>query len=110
MSPGALGIALALAAAGIEAFAQVALKLATRAHGRKGRWRLAGLLLFGVEAAVYTWSLRYLDVSTAFPLGSLSFVFVALLSQGLLEEPVDRARWVGVLLIVMGSSLVAARA
>lgn len=109
MSPKLAGIALALAATGVEGFAQVCLKLAARAGGGRS-WRLWGLLLFGLEALVYTWSLRYLDVSVAFPLGSLSFAFVALLSRRLLGEPVDRARWTGVLLIIAGASLVAARA
>ena len=110
MSPKAFGILLALSATGIEGFGQVCLKQASRAPGRAAKWRALGLLLFGAEALVYTWALRYLDVSTAFPLGSLSFVVVALLSQRLLKEPVDRSRWTGVLLILIGASLVAVRA
>jgi uncharacterized membrane protein len=51
-----------------------------------------------------------LAVSIAFPLGSLSFVAVTFLSQCLLRERVDRTRWVGVVLILLGASLVAGHA
>ena len=110
MTPTHFGILLAIAATVIEGFAQVFLKKAALARVGKVAWRVLGLAFFAVEALVYTWALRFLDVSTAFPLGSLSFVFVTLLSQGLLRERVDRTRWIGVLLILAGSSLVAMRA
>ncbi len=110
MTPTHLGILLAITATVIEGFGQVFLKKAALARSGKGSWRGLGLCFFAVEALVYTWSLRYLDVSTAFPLGSLSFVTVTLLSRGLLRESVDRTRWVGVLLILAGSSLVAMHA
>lgn len=110
MNPTHLGIALALVATIVEGFAQVFLKKAALVPVGKGAWRVLGFAFFGVEAVIYTWSLRYLAVSIAFPLGSLSFVAVTFLSQCLLRERVDRTRWIGIVLILLGASLVAGRA
>ncbi|MDR3640481.1 MAG: EamA family transporter [Humidesulfovibrio sp.] len=110
MTPTHFGILLVLSATALEGFGQVLLKKAALVRSGKGSWRGLGLMFFALEALVYTWSLRYLDVSTAFPLSSLSFAAVAFLSRGLLRETVDRTRWVGVLLILAGASLVALRA
>ena len=110
MTPTHFGILLVLAATAIEGFAQVFLKKASQVRSRKTAWRVLGFACFGVETLVYTWSLRFLAVSIAFPLGSLSFVAVTFLSQFLLRERVDRMRWIGVGLILLGASLVAGRA
>lgn len=107
MSETPLGIALVVAATVIEGFAQVFLKKAALVPTGKAAWRVLGFIFFGVEALVYTWSLRLVAISVAFPLGSLSFVAVTLLSQCLLRERVNRWRWIGIMLIMMGASLVA---
>jgi drug/metabolite transporter (DMT)-like permease len=49
-------------------------------------------------------------VSTAFPITSLSFVMVTLLSRWLLGEEVAPLRWGGVALILVGTSLIVAQA
>lgn len=110
MTPTHLGIGLALLATVVEGFAQVFLKKAALVPAGKGAWRVLGFACFGVETLIYTWSLRYLAVSIAFPLGSLSFVAVTFLSQCLLRERVDRLRWIGSLLILAGAALVAGHA
>lgn len=100
------GVVLAIAATLFEGTAQVFLKLAS--HGRHGFfWTALGLTTFAVEAVVYTLALRSLSVGIAYPIGALSFVFVTLLSQWWLGEYVDRTRWAGVLLIIIGTALVA---
>jgi len=110
MTPTHFGILLVLVATAIEGFAQVFLKKAAQVQVGKGAWRVLGFACFGLETLLYTWSLRYLAVSIAFPLGSLSFVAVTFLSQCLLRERVDRLRWIGVVLILLGASLVAGHA
>jgi len=106
MNPVHLGILLVISASVVDGFGQVFLKMATKRDTANGGWRVLGLGFFGVQALMYAWSLRYLEVSTAFPLGSLSFVSVTLLSQWILRERVDRVRWVGAIFILIGSSLV----
>lgn len=101
-----LGIVLAVSATSLEGLGQVFLKL-----GSKGRkvafWTVIGLITFALEAVIYSLALRDLPVGIAYPIGALSFVFVTLLSQWWLGERVDRTRWAGVALIIIGTALVA---
>jgi len=98
-----VGVLLVVVCCAIEGFAQVFYKKGAR--GRR-RFVVYGTSLFALEAVLYTVALRYLDLSTAYPLGSLSFVSVTLLSQWLLRERVTPTRWVGILLILAGAALV----
>ena len=109
MSPTALGVLLVVAATVTEGFAQTSLKKSTEGANRE-LWIGLGIALFVVEIAIYTGALRLLDVSTAFPIGSLSFVTATLLSQWLLGETVTRMRWIGVCLILVGTGLIVAHA
>jgi drug/metabolite transporter (DMT)-like permease len=110
VTPTVIGILLVVLAAAIEGFGQIFLKKSTLEHVRRPLWLAAGIAVFVIQAVVYTGALRFLAVSTAFALGTLSFVSVALLSKWLLREPVTVNRWVGVGLIVIGSSLIVASA
>jgi uncharacterized membrane protein len=65
------------------------------------------LLAYGLEILLYTFALHLLDVSMAFPLGSLCFVGVALLSKMVLGETVGLIRWLGVGCILAGTVFVA---
>ena len=105
-----IGILLVVLAAAIEGFGQIFLKKSTLEQVRRPIWIASGMAVFAVQAVVYTGALRLLTVSTAFALGTLSFVSVTLLSKWLLHEPVTANRWVGVGLIVVGASLIVASA
>jgi undecaprenyl phosphate-alpha-L-ara4N flippase subunit ArnE len=105
MKAAPLGLALVLAAVLVESGAQLFLKLAAQGRNR-GRWIGLGLVAYGVEIALYTAALRWLDVSVAFPLGSLCFIGVALLSRAFLGETVGRVRWLGIGCILAGAVLV----
>jgi len=61
-----------------------------------------GGLLYALSAAGYVVLLRYLPLSLAYPLTSMSYVWVALLSTKYLNERVDKWRWTGIGLIVLG--------
>jgi undecaprenyl phosphate-alpha-L-ara4N flippase subunit ArnE len=125
MTQTATGILVVLAAVAVESFAQLFLKIG--ASGGSGilalpwrrnsgpipaglsarAWISIGLLAYGAEAVLYTLALHFLDVSVAFPLGSLCFVGVALLSRIFLGEAVGRVRWLGVSCILAGAVFVA---
>lgn len=102
-----LGMLLAIACAGIEGVAQVALKQSSRRPHRRSRWIALGIALFAVEAVLYTAALQRLDVSVAYALGALSYVSVALLSAVVLREAVPLLRRLGIVCIVAGCSLLA---
>jgi multidrug transporter EmrE-like cation transporter len=72
------------------------------------KWCILGIACFAVEFVLWTLALQRLDVSLAYQLGCLSFVGVALLSRIWLGESISSKRWVGIILILIGSILVGA--
>jgi len=110
MSPTAFGVLLVVVSTMVEGLGQVSLKKSSLDTRRRLGWILLGIVILMVEIVLYSGALRFLAVSTAFPLTSLSFVMVTLLSRWLLGEEVAPLRWVGVGLILVGTSLVVAQA
>ena len=110
MTASALGVLLIIVSGLIEGVAQVCFKKSALAPQAKLLWVGAGIALFAVQAGLYTGGLQFVEVSTAFPITSVGFVAVAVLSQRFLGEPVSRARWIGIALIVIGVALLASGA
>lgn len=125
MNPALPGLLVLLAAVTVESFAQLLLKIGAaggpgillspyrRWVGRISissfarSWIVLGVIAYGLEIVLYTFALHLLDLSVAFPLGSLCFVGVAMLSKLFLGEEVGRIRWFGVGCIVVGTVFVA---
>jgi multidrug transporter EmrE-like cation transporter len=120
-----MGILVLVAAVTVECFAQMFLKIGA-AGGPEilllpyrrwasrfsfssiaASWVILGVITYGLEILLYTFALHLLDVSVAFPLGSLCFVGVAMLSKLWLGETVGKIRWLGVGCIVVGAVCVA---
>ena len=117
------GVVLLLCAVSVESFAQLFLKIGAAGGGKTatgfvGRravtsgllrsaafWTACGVALYGFQIVLWTFVLQRLDVSVAFPMGSLCFVGVAVLSRVFLGEIVDRTRWLGVFCILAGTAL-----
>ena len=110
MSGTALGVLLVVVSTMVEGFGQTFLKKSALDVARRHHWILLGVAVLIVEVILYSGALRFLAVSTAFPITSLSFVMVTLLSRWLLGEEVAPLRWVGVGLILVGTSLIVAQA
>jgi len=110
MAEAAVGVALVVLASIIEGVAQLSFKKSTLVAAGKRRWIVIGGVFFAIQALVYTGALRLVEVSTAFPVGSIGFVVVAILSQRFLNEPVTATRWTGVALITLGVALLAVQA
>jgi drug/metabolite transporter (DMT)-like permease len=110
MSPTALGVLLVVVSTMVEGFGQTFLKKSALDVARRHYWILLGVAVLIVEVLLYSGALRFLAVSTAFPITSLSFVMVTLLSRWLLGESVTPLRWVGVGLILIGTSLIVVQA
>ncbi len=91
----------------IEGFAQTCLKKSSLIENKRLVWIGVGVLLFVIEAVLYTGALKYLDISTAYPLGALCFVMVTFLSHWLLNETITPKRWIGISFIMCGCILIA---
>jgi len=110
MTATTMGVLLVILCGVIEGIAQLFFKKSALAPDGKRLWIGAGVVLFILQALIYTGALQFVEVSTAFPIGSVAFVVVALLSRRFLNEPVTRPRWIGIGLIIVGVSLLAAQA
>ena len=110
MTSTAFGVLLVVVSTMVEGFGQIFLKKSALELARRRFWVLLGVCVLIVEVLLYSGALRVLAVSTAFPLTSLSFVMVTLLSKWLLGEHVTPLRWFGVGLILVGTSLIVAEA
>lgn len=120
-----LGVACLLVATFLESLAQMALKVgsaggpkifsapfdrwarAYRVTSSAFFWVLLGVVFYIVQILLYTLVLHWLDVSEAFPMGSICFALVALLSKLFLGETVNRRRWLGVCCILAGTVFLA---
>lgn len=101
------GVLLVVLCSVVEGVAQVFFKKSALVARGKGLWVGAGIALFVLQALAYTGALQFVEVSTAFPIGSIGFVIVAILSQRMLNEPVTGTRWAGIALIIAGVGLLA---
>jgi multidrug transporter EmrE-like cation transporter len=116
-----IGMVCVLASSIIEAIGQLAFKRAANGSGSSGVltglhtiirspwWIGFGVFCFLAEGTLFSVALRLLDVSVAFPAGSLTFVAIVLLARLWLGEAVGPRRWAGVTLIVMGTALLGIR-
>jgi len=112
-----IGLLLVATASLVEAVGQLAFKRgATRSSGsgalaglhavmQSPGWIGLGILCFIIEWALVTVALQLIDLSVAYPAGSLTLVAVVMLSRLWLGEAVGRRRWAGVMLIVTGTLL-----
>jgi drug/metabolite transporter (DMT)-like permease len=66
-----------------------------------------GFILYGLSAVCWLWVLSRAQLSFAYPILSLSFPVVVALSMLLFDETVSPIRWIGVVVIVAGVSLLA---
>ena len=110
MTATAIGVFLVVVSTMVEGFGQVFLKKSALEIARRRFWILLGVVILSIEVVLYSGALHFLAVSTAFPLTSLSFVMVTVLSHWLLGEIITPKRWLGVGLILIGTTLIVAHA
>lgn len=110
MSPTSFGVLLMCACVALEGFAQISLKLSAKVFRRRALWLAASIVLFVLAAVIYSGALRVLNVSVAYALDALGFVAVAMLSQMLLRERISPIRWLGIVLICFGTTLIVTQA
>jgi uncharacterized membrane protein len=70
-------------------------------------WRLIiGFFLYGLSAVIYTLALRFGELSIIYPLVSISYIWVAILSSVVLREKITRFKLIGMGLIIFGVILI----
>ena len=69
-------------------------------------WMILGIALLLVFLASYMAALSWSDLSFVFPATAPAYILTALFSKLFLNEMISPTRWLGTLLIVMGTGLV----
>jgi len=67
---------------------------------------LGGILLYCVSSLIFIPALRGGDLSILYPLVSVNYVWVSLLSVKFLGEKMNSFKWLGILFIIFGVSLI----
>lgn len=102
-------VVILLCVAGISA-GQILFKLASRTlrdgqpliHALVSPYFLFGILIYGIATLAWIWQLSKVDLNRAYPLMTLSFIFVPLMSVYVLAESVSPRYWVGLALVLLG--------
>ena len=66
---------------------------------------LAGYALYGVFCLVMIWALRRGDLSRIYPILSLAYVWVAVLSYFIFHEPIQPLKLAGISTVMLGVAL-----
>lgn len=65
-------------------------------------WMLASGLSMAAASIIWFYILKHNDLSLAYPLISISYIFGTLAAVFIFEETVPTTRWIGVLFIMLG--------
>lgn len=101
-----LGLVLVLSTVMMESCVQFCFKKGATSESGRG-WIMLAIGIYAVQIILWSYVLHLVDVSIAHPMASLSLVGVALLSYFFLKEKLSPQRWMGIALIISGTSLVA---
>lgn len=69
-------------------------------------WVFFGFVCFGLSSLFWLVVLSRLPLSLVYPMVSVGYVIVALVSMYLFREPVSLVRWIGIAVIVAGVVLI----
>jgi multidrug transporter EmrE-like cation transporter len=67
---------------------------------------IAGCIMYGISAILFVIVLKKLQLSKAYPIISLAFIWVTVLSAVFLNEPMTFINIIGIPLIMIGVSLI----
>jgi drug/metabolite transporter (DMT)-like permease len=70
-------------------------------------WKLfIGVGLYGISAVIFLAGLKGGELSVLYPLSSLTYIWITLCSIKFLGEKMNRWKWAGIALILIGVSLI----
>lgn len=65
------------------------------------------VFLYGISTIVYIWALSNGDLSLIYPITSLTYVWISLVSVRFLGEKMNNFKWLGIIFIILGVFLIA---
>ena len=73
----------------------------------RDRWLMAGIATFAFETFIWLRILAEVPLSIAFPVASLNFIGVTLVSRLLFKEAIGPVQWLGCILVTAGVAILA---
>ncbi len=67
---------------------------------------MIGIVLYILASVVFIFALRAGDLTVLYPETSLTYIWVSLLSIKFLKEKMNKFKWLGILLIIVGVTLI----
>lgn len=61
---------------------------------------------YGLSALIFVYMLKFVEVSILYPIVSTSYIWISLFSIKILNEKMNKLKWIGILLIIFGVSLI----
>jgi len=105
-------IGLVLAAQLIGSFGPIYLKRSSKRFGLsiKGIFLnkdlIIGIAFYAIGTVLFIPALRYGDLSVLYPMVATAYIWVSLLSIKMLGEKMNRNKWLGILVIIIGVMLI----
>ena len=105
-------VGLVLIATIIGAFGALALKYGANTLTRQNKLTflnkrlLVGVLLYGLSSVFFLIALKNGELSVLYPLTSLSYIWISLLSVKMLGEKMNFFKWLGIGAILFGVTLI----
>ena len=69
---------------------------------------MLGLFFYGISTIIFIPALKGGHLSLLYPLVSVSYIFVSFLSQWILKEKMNKYKWSGIVLIILGITVLGA--
>jgi undecaprenyl phosphate-alpha-L-ara4N flippase subunit ArnE len=91
----------------VETCEHLAFKKSSSSEEHKIVLRIIGIILYIVQLSAWLFALSVLPLSVASPLMGMTYVSVALVGRIYLKEKISLQRWLGILTIVIGVSMIA---
>lgn len=65
-----------------------------------------GVLLYAISSMFFIWGLKHGELSVLYPIVATGYIWICLLSVKVLKEKMNIWRWLGILAILIGVSLI----
>jgi uncharacterized membrane protein len=72
----------------------------------KNHFLIGGLALYVIASIIFVYALKFGELSMIYPLTSLSYIWVAILSKKILGERMTRLKLMGMFFIILGVVLI----
>jgi len=108
----AIGIALTVISTILGAFGSLNLKRGSvkfninLMHQLKNYKMILGTALYILSAVIFIFALKFGDLSVLYPISSITYIWVSLLSVKFLKEKMNTFKWAGMALLILGVLLV----